>query len=202
MSTPFIQASNFLKLVSKSDILETIEKIEILTVKNEQRRQPLPKLILDATVAAEDKRFWKHMGFDVLAISRAAFSYLRFREISGASTIEQQLIRTIRKRYERKITRKIGEITHAYFVQKRFSKLQILETYLHLAYFGWHANGIYEVAQKMNIDLSRITQVEAATIAAMLKYPMPKVPSEIYKQKLKSRVNYILEKLEDSRRAQ
>ena len=187
-------------MLSKADILETIEKMEILTAKNEERYQPLPKLILDAIVVAEDKRFWRHAGFDPRAISRAAINYTYFQEISGASTIEQQLVRTIRKRYERKLSRKIGEIIHAYFVQKQFKKLQILETYLHLAYFGWHANGIHEAAQRMDINLGKITRVEAATFAAMLKYPMPKVPSETYTQRLKSRTSYILGKLDDSGR--
>jgi len=187
-------------MLSKADIQETVDRIEVLIAKNEQQYRPLPKLILDAIVIAEDKRFWTHLGFDLRAISRAAINYICFREISGASTIEQQLVRTIRKRYERKFSRKISEIIHAYFVQRRFKKLQILETYLHLAYFGWRANGIHEVAQRTNIDISQVTQVEAATFAAMLKYPMPKVPSEAYTQVLKSRVNYILRKLNNRER--
>jgi len=112
--------------------------------------------------------------------------------ISGASTIEQQLVRTLRKRYELTLWRKITEIALAFLISCEFSKEAIINLYLHVAYFGWRATGIEMAASRLGVSLNSLTKREAATIAAMLKLPMPRLPSDRYAARLMTRVEYVL----------
>lgn len=148
--------------------------------------------ISEAVVLAEDRRFRSHKGVDGFAIMRAAAQYALHRKISGASTIEQQLVRTWRRRYELSIARKFTEVVIASLLASEFEKDEILSAYLDCAYFGWNATGVTGVSRRLGIDPARASTKEAATIAAMLKLPMPRYPSSKYAERLATRVNYIL----------
>lgn len=148
--------------------------------------------IFEAIIIAEDRRFRNHQGVDGFAVIRAAVQYILNGRISGASTIEQQLVRTWRSRYELSIRRKVSEIAIACTLSARYSKNEIVSAYAHCAYFGWHASGIDAVSKRLNIDIQSASPSDAATIAAMLKLPMPRFPTRKYSERLAIRKNYIL----------
>jgi penicillin-binding protein 1A len=148
--------------------------------------------IIEAVVAAEDHRFWRHPGVDCIAILRVLWRYVTRGELSGGSTIEQQLVRTIRKRYEVSLRRKLSEIAIAMVVARRISKEEIIKAYLDVAYFGWRATGIAEAARRFDIDVGATSKREAATLAALLKLPMPRFPSTAYRCRLAEREAYVL----------
>ncbi len=101
----------------------------------------LPKLYLDAVIAVEDHRFYRHPGIDPIAILRAAFNDIRAGAyVEGGSTITQQLAKNLWFTQDKVITRKIAEVFMAFAFESRYSKEEILETYLNAIYFG---NGYY-----------------------------------------------------------
>ena len=108
--------------------------------------------VLAAVIAAEDKDYYEHPGFDPEAIIRALFQNAGSgTTVSGASTITQQLARNLllpqNERYSRTVSRKIKEIILAAELTRRYSKDEILEIYLNENYYGNHAYGIEAAAQ-------------------------------------------------------
>ena len=103
----------------------------------------LPKDYIDAVLAVEDKRFYKHPGIDPLAICRALYNDIRAGSyVEGGSTITQQLARGTFLSNEKTLSRKIKEIFIAWELNKKYSKEQIMEFYCNSCCF---ANGIYGV---------------------------------------------------------
>lgn len=150
--------------------------------------------ILTAIIIAEDHRFFSHRGVDPRSMIRAIFRTVLYRRVEGASTIEQQLVRTVRARFEYSISRKFTECLLAVALSQKFQKQLIVRTYAYVAYFGWKANGLVQASRRLGIDIDRADRRESATLAAMLKVPMPRAPSEKYKIRIERRVNYILKK--------
>lgn len=135
----------------------------------------IPEYLQKATIAAEDKRFYRHWGFEPISILRAALINFRYGEIrQGASTITQQLARTILLNNEVSYERKIKEIILAIKIEKQFSKTEILEMYLNNIPYGSNAYGVAAASEiyfnKKTADLSLL---EAAYLAAL-----PKAPSD------------------------
>ena len=153
---------------------------------------PIPSKLIHAIIAAEDRRFWRHRGVDFLSIIRAVWRYLQRGTISGASTIEQQLVRTLRQRYELSLSRKLSEMYIATAISRQFEKMVLAEVYCRVAYLGWQARGVEQAARRLGVNLTSLSDKEAATIAAMLKLPMPKYPSARYRTRLGERVDYVL----------
>ncbi|MGN6489084.1 MAG: biosynthetic peptidoglycan transglycosylase [Devosia sp.] len=152
-----------------------------------------------AVVAAEDGRYFRHRGVDWLSIGRALWAWLTGSKLSGASTIEQQLVRTIRGRYEITIARKASEIFLARGIARRFSKADCLWAYMLVAYFGWRSTGIKQVTRRLGVALSTCSEEDAAQIAAMLKVPMPERPSARYRERLSVRKAYVIRRMREWR---
>lgn len=106
----------------------------------------LPKYLIDATLAAEDKNFYHHFGVDPLAIARAAISNFKNQtevgEMEGASTITQQLIKNTLLTPEKSYIRKIKEAVLALWAERIYSKDEILQMYLNEAPYGGVAWGV------------------------------------------------------------
>lgn len=171
----------------------------ILTARLQHNRScRCPAAAIAALIAAEDRRFYRHIGFDAAAIVRAGWKYMVQRRVSGASTIEQQLVRTIRRRYERTLRRKISEILLAGALQSLASKSEIATLYLRVAYFGWRMNGLRQALARLQISETHISRDEAAYIVALLKYPLPRRPTEARLRLIRRRQQYIVEHLHDS----
>src|SRR6185437_15874900 len=109
----------------------------------------LPPYLPKAFVAIEDRRFYSHHGIDPIGIARAAFANVLHRGVSqGGSTITQQLAKNLFLTQERTLTRKVQELALAFWLERKFSKTQILELYLNRVYFGAGAYGIEAAAQR------------------------------------------------------
>ncbi|MAS27801.1 transglycosylase domain-containing protein [Synechococcus sp. UW105] len=139
----------------------------------------MPLLVKEAFVAAEDRRFYEHDGVDLWGISRALVTNLKQRAVrEGASTITQQLARTVFLSQDRTITRKLREAALAYKLERQLSKEQILEQYLNYVYLG---SGAYGVADAAWVYFSKtpnqLSLPEAALIAGLP--PAPSVYSPL-----------------------
>ena len=135
----------------------------------------LPNYVVDAFVAAEDRRFFEHPGVDYRGILRAALSFLRYGNVSeggGGSTITQQLARDYFLTRDVLFTRKLREAFLAYKIEKEFSKQEIMALFVNKMFFGQRAYGVAAAAQVYyGKGLRNMTIAEAATIAGVLPSP-------------------------------
>lgn len=135
-----------------------------------------PNLIL-ATLATEDKNFYNNPGYDLPAILRALWqNYTSKTIVSGASTITQQLARTLllgpEERYQQSVQRKAREIILAGEITKKYSKDQILELYLNEIYYGNLAYGIEAASEAyFNTSAKNLTLAQAAFLAGLPQAP-------------------------------
>ncbi len=133
--------------------------------------------LIAATIATEDKEFWNHPGFDLVAISRALWNnYRTSGEGGGASTITQQLARTLllspQERAERTVQRKAREIILAAEITRRYSKEDILELYLNENFYGNFAYGVEAAAETyFNTSAEALTLSQASFLAGLPQAP-------------------------------
>ncbi|MBC9034578.1 PBP1A family penicillin-binding protein [Sphingomonas sp. JC676] len=138
--------------------------------------EKIPKVMRDAIVAVEDRRFESHWGVDPMGLMRAArFAFVNRgsgRRMQGASTITQQVARTIFLSNKYDLGRKGREAILALAMEQKFSKHQILELYLNKVYFGGGAYGIDAASRKFfGHPATNLTLAEAAVIAGLVKAP-------------------------------
>ena len=139
----------------------------------------LPSHIIDALLATEDKNFHSHWGVDLPRFARAMVKNvftLQLRE--GASTITQQLARNLydlkgaRESLFGKVTRKLREFITAVQIERNYTKDEILEMYLSVAYFGRSAYGIATASQTyFSKNVWDLTKPEAAVLIGLLRGP-------------------------------
>lgn len=158
----------------------------------------MPEHLINAVVAVEDSRFWKHKGIDYLGILRAGFKdiiHVGLKE--GGSTITQQLAKITFLTSEKKISRKIKEVFLAFKIENSLTKKEILELYLNRIYLGHGAYGV-EMASRVYFGKSvrAITLPEAALIVGLIKAPSIYSP---YNNLMKSRERQeiVLSRMED-----
>ncbi len=140
--------------------------------------QPVPKLLGEAVVATEDRRFYEHGGIDVLGMARAAFSNLAHRGgRQGGSTITQQLARNSIGRMERTYDRKFLEIFLAHRIELAYTKQQILRYYLDRIYFGQGLYGAETTAYAFfGVPASKLNLAQCALLAGMISSPNASSP--------------------------
>ena len=136
----------------------------------------IPKVMRDATVSVEDRRFRSHIGVDPIGVLRALkFAFVNRdtdRRFQGASTITQQVARTIFLSNRYSIRRKFREAILALALERKFTKDQILELYMNKVYYGGGAYGIDAAARKFfGHSAKQLTLGEAAVIAGLVKAP-------------------------------
>jgi membrane peptidoglycan carboxypeptidase len=132
----------------------------------------IPLHVKLATLAAEDAEFYNHPGFSLKGITRAIYKNLTKGELTGGSTITQQLVKNALLNPEKTFLRKAKEITLALQVEMSFTKDQILEMYLNEVSYGGTAYGIQEAAwQYFNKDVDKLSLGEAALLAGLPKSP-------------------------------
>ncbi len=139
----------------------------------------MPLLVQRAFIAAEDRRFYQHNGIDPVGIGRALVRNLKQGAVEeGASTITQQLARTVFLSQDRTILRKLNEVVLAGKLERQLSKQQILEQYLNNVYLGSSAYGISDAAWiYFSKTPAQLTLPEAALIAGLP--PAPSVYSPL-----------------------
>ena len=144
----------------------------------------MPLLVKQAFIAAEDRRFYDHNGVDLWGIGRALVRNVRQGAVrEGASTITQQLARTVFLSQDRTLTRKLKEAALAYKLERQLSKEQILEQYLNYVYLGSSAYGLADAAWVyFSKTPDQLNLQEAALIAGLP--PAPSVYSPLVNPEL------------------
>src|SRR5947207_11840561 len=139
----------------------------------------LPAFLPKAFLAIEDRRFYAHWGLDPLGLVRAVAANVLHRGVSqGGSTLTQQLAKNLFLTQERTLWRKMQELVLALWLERKFSKREILELYLNRVYFGSGAYGVEAAAQKYFGKPARAVKVaEAAMLAGLVKSPSRLAPS-------------------------
>ena len=130
--------------------LDAVEEIsveekaaEIMEKEHYTTYDELPETYIKAIIAAEDRRFLYHRGFDIISTARAAWRNIKSKEIvEGGSTITQQLGRIMYFSQEKKYSRKVAEVLVAGRIEELYEKEKILELYVNTIYFG---SGYYSV---------------------------------------------------------
>jgi penicillin-binding protein 1A len=156
----------------------------------------LPRHVVDAFIAAEDRRFREHSGVDFLAIFRASMENARAgRTVQGGSTITQQLVKNLFLTPDQTIKRKAQEARLAADLETILNKDEILDLYLNRIYLGAGAYGLDAAAQTyFGKTPSDLTLAEAAMLAGF-----PKAPSRFAQQtrtsEAKDRQHYVLQQM-------
>lgn len=132
----------------------------------------IPKHLINATIAIEDKDFYKNPGFNMNAIVRAAIANFSGKPIQGGSTITQQLIKTTLLTPEKTIQRKIKEIILAFWAEKIYTKDQILEMYFNQVPYGGTAWGVEAASETyFGKSIKELDLAQSAFLAGMPQAP-------------------------------
>ena len=137
--------------------------------------EKIPRRVIDAFVASEDERYWEHKGVDFKSILRALFENLRAgKVVQGASTITQQVTRSLVLTREKKFDRKVKEAILATQIEQNLTKEQILYIYLNQIFLGNRAHGVQAAARNyFRKDITELNLAETAMIAGL-----PSAPSD------------------------
>ncbi len=196
------------------DMLETYQPSQVTRVYSDDRQLigqffierrlvtpigQMPKNLINAVIAVEDARFFEHPGLDFVGIARAAWTNLRRGgRVEGASTITQQLARSLFLSSERTFTRKVKELILAYKIELILSKEQILELYLNQIYFGQGAYGVAAASETyFGKELKELTLPEAALLAGLPKSPNHYSPLRS-PERAKKRQEHVLSRMEEA----
>jgi penicillin-binding protein 1A len=139
----------------------------------------LPPFLTKAFLAIEDRRFYSHYGIDPFGVMRAVGANVLHRGVSqGGSTITQQLAKNLFLNQERTMTRKLQEVILSVWLERKYTKDEILDLYLNRVYFGNGAYGVEAAAQRYFGKSARtVTLSEAALLAGLVKSPSKLAPT-------------------------
>lgn len=144
---------------------------------NTERRIPIrmedaPEYLRQATIAIEDRDFYKHQGFDFLTVIRIPYNLIVRHRVVGGSTLTQQLVKNALLTSERTVARKFKELILSLQIERRFSKDEILEMYLNEAPYGGTAWGVGAAADMyFKKEIKELSVVEAAFLAGLPQRP-------------------------------
>ena len=162
----------------------------------------VPKMVIQAFLAAEDRRFYEHGGFDFTGIARALYknfqNWGRGRRLEGASTITQQVAKNFLLSSRQEVDRKVKEALLTIRIERTFKKEKILELYLNEIYLGLSSYGV--AAASLNYfgkDLADLSLEEAAYLAALPKGPNNYHPFRRTKEATERR-NWILDQMAEA----
>lgn len=160
----------------------------------------VPKHVKHATIAIEDKDFYKHGAIDIRGIIRAFYSTVVKKELQGGSTITQQLVKNSLLTQDRTVSRKVKEIVLSYFVEEFYSKDKILEMYLNKVSYGGTAWGI-QAASQVYFDkpAEKLTLAESAFLAGLPEAPSIFSPFGSRPDLAKKRQREVLKKMRQQR---
>lgn len=179
--------------------------ILLYEIYTDQNRTPLPlaqipKYMQEATIAIEDKDFYKHPGFSVSGIVRAARETLLNNQVQGGSTITQQLIKSALLSPEISIARKVKEIILAFWAERIYSKNQILEMYLNQVPYGGTAWGVEAAAQTyFGTSVTKLNLAQIALLAGLPAAPTEYSPFGSHPEKAFERQKEVLRRMTEDR---
>ena len=173
----------------------------ITTLHSDQNRLPIdinkvPQNLQNAFIAAEDNRFYDHIGIDPIGILRAIVTNLTNHGIAqGGSTITQQLAKNAFLSQEQTLKRKVQEAMLALEIEHKYSKKEILEMYMNQIYFGQGAYGIQTAAKTyFNKDVDQLSLTQCAMLAGLPKSPNYYSPFNNLKE-AEARKNVVLDQM-------
>src|SRR5882724_3829508 len=140
------------------------------------RLSEVPKPLVQALIATEDRAFYTHHGYDLRGIARAAWSFVRGHGLQGGSTLTQQLVKNFFLTPERTLKRKFTELVMAVLLEIHYGKEEILETYLNEIYLGQdrdraiHGVGLASLYY-FGKTVEHLTLAESALLVGMVKGP-------------------------------
>ncbi len=156
---------------------DTGERTEMQTLHGDENRvwvsyDELPKDLIDAAMAIEDKRFYDHHGVDWIRTAKGVINLFTGQDTQGGSTITQQLIKNITDDKQVTVKRKITEIFRALELEKHYSKEYILEWYLNYIYLGEGCNGVYTASYAyFGKNVSQLSLAECASLVSITNNP-------------------------------
>ena len=156
----------------------------------------LPKYVIDATISIEDKDFYKHHGFSIAGITRAAFNTIFKRKLQGGSTLTQQLVKNELLAPERTVKRKIREFALTFFVEIIYSKKQILSLYLNQIPYGSTAYGVGAASELyFGKNAKDLSLAEAALLSGLPAAPTKYSPFGAHPELAKGRQETVLKRM-------
>ena len=173
--------------------------------KREKRRivhfDDIPKIMVDAVLAAEDKHFFQHSGFDPVGIVRAAWKDVTEHRLEGASTITQQLARTLWLGQERGWRRKVPETLITLHLERKLTKAKIFEDYANAIYLGnqgsFSIHGFGKASEVyLGKDLGQVNLADAALLAGLVQSPFGRNPFR-YPDRARARRNIVLKAMRE-----
>lgn len=169
-----LDLSSFIKVQDQST--GQFVDYQALPAPNENRvwayLEDLNEYVMKAMVAIEDKRFYEHNGFDWYTTMGAVYKLISSTDGGGGSTITQQLVKNVTKQDQVSIVRKITEIFKAINLENKYSKEEILLTYLNVVNFGGRNNGVQAAAHYYyGKDIKDCDLAETAAIVGITQYP-------------------------------
>ena len=188
--------SKYETALSNTPLSDAVDKIR--SIDNYTAIYEVPEMYKNAVIAAEDRRFYLHKGFDIIGTARAVIVCIKTKELSeGGSTITQQLAKNMYFPQDNTPTRKLAEIFMALHIEKEYSKDEILELYINGIYFGSGYYNIYDASvgyfskapQEMN-------DYEATLLAGVPNAPSvysPKVNPELSKKRQEKIIDCLIE---------
>lgn len=167
--------------------------------------EEIPRIFIKALIAAEDRNFFHHIGFDLKAMLRALMVNIKAGEVvQGGSTLTQQAAKNIFRRERRSYKAKVKELIQAFLLERRYTKEEIIELYVNQFFVTGYGKGLRIAAQYFfGKDAKDLSLVEAAYIAGSLKGPNRYNPfikktqpaKEDTRQSAKARKDYVLDSM-------
>ena len=137
----------------------------------------VPKVLVNAVLATEDRHFFSHGGVDPVGIVRATWADVRGGSLQGGSTLTQQYVKNVYLGHERTFARKVKEAALAVKLERKLTKRQILERYLNTIYFGRGAYGVQAASRAyFGKDVGELGLSEAAYLASVIRSPVAADP--------------------------
>lgn len=159
---------------------------EITSQENFVRKDQLPKIYIDAVIAAEDRNFYTHGAVSIVSTLRAVVTNLKDGEYSeGGSTITQQVAKNMYFTQEKKLKRKVAEMFVAFDIERNYNKDEIFELYVNNIFFGNGYYNIYDAAMGYyGVEPINLSDSQATILAGV-----PNAPS-VYSPKNNSPLTY------------
>ena len=170
---------------------------------SDQKRTPIdfkeiPETLKEATIAIEDKNFYKHKGFDPLGMARGFTRIFTRGYAQGGSTLTQQLVKNVLLTSERSIMRKIKEFVLAIQIEKRYTKDEILQMYLNEAPYGGTAWGVEAASETyFGKSVRELNLIESAILAGMPQRPSVYSPYSSEPEAFKDRTKQVLRRMQE-----
>lgn len=168
----------YVSVTREKSIEQRIE--EVKSAENYTESEHIPEIFKKAIVAVEDSRFYEHSGVDFISLVRAVVTNVKNKELSqGGSTITQQFAKNLLFSHEQSLSRKVAEFFATHYIEKNYSKDEILELYLNVIYYGDGYYNIYDASQGyFDVHPMDMSEYQATMLAGIPNAPSVYAPTK------------------------